>query len=479
MNKLRDWISVLFSGLCWYLSFDLTGRFWFLLWFAPIPVLLLSYRKSPKIAFVLAFIAYLIGRLAWLPYLLMVLPVPMAILSTLILPLFFALVVLASRKIVLSQQNALSVLAFPVLWSLFEFLVFEFSPDGTYGSLAYTQASFLPVVQIASVTGILGITFLVTLFPSVVSGMIYYRFRRFTVALVLMLSVVIIAVLFGWVRLMRAAPPDNWMTAGLAVLDEKVHSETDQPNPAQELQTARLYAAMVARLAGEGAQVAVLPEKIVSVTPGFGFPVKSVIANAATTNHIAIVTGYTEFIDDHLKVNKALAISGQGVLLGDYQKVHLFEGEVRSGFMPGKTTATFTLNQVPAGVAICKDLDFSGFIRQYGEGGTEVIFVPAWDFIKDGWLHSRMAILRGVENGCSIARTARQGKLTISDYLGRVVQERSSTNNKEAFFVARIPLTATATIYSRLGDWFGYLIVAAGLYYVILLFVSRRRTARR
>jgi len=36
-----------------------------------------------------------------------------------------------------------------------------------------------------------------------------------------------------------------------------------------------------------------------------------------------------------------------------------------------------------------------------------------------------MAILRGVENGFSEIRTARQGRLTISDYTGKVNFEQA------------------------------------------------------
>src|SRR5438105_4649254 len=175
INPLLIIAAIIFSGLCWYLSCGLSGNYWYLLWFAPIPVLLVSFQSSAKQAFVFAFAAYLIGRLSWLSYLLMVLPAALAILFTVLLPLIFAFIIILTRKIVLIKQNALSAFAFPVLWSSFEFLLFKFSADGTAGSIAYSQSNFLPVVQITSVTGILGITFLVTLFSSAVAVAIYYR----------------------------------------------------------------------------------------------------------------------------------------------------------------------------------------------------------------------------------------------------------------------------------------------------------------
>ena len=158
--------GIIFSGLCWYLSCGLTGNYWWLLWIAPIPVLLISLHVSPRQAFIIAFIGYLIGRLSWLAYLLSVIPVLPAMLFTIFLPLFFAVIIVLTRKILLTKPHWLSAFAFPVLWTSFEFLLIELSPDGTVGSIAYSQSNFLPVIQIASVTGILGITFLVTFFPS-------------------------------------------------------------------------------------------------------------------------------------------------------------------------------------------------------------------------------------------------------------------------------------------------------------------------
>src|SRR4030095_6135355 len=408
--------AVITSGLCWYLANDLSGNYWYLLWFAAIPVLITSFRLSARATFVVAFIAYLLCRLSWLSYLLVVLPVPLAIFFTVLLPLIFALIVLLTRKIVLRDRNGWSAFAFPVFWCLFEFLLFKFSPDGTAGSISYTQSNFLPVVQIASVTGILGISFLVTLFSSAIAVGSNFRFKKMKGSLGFALLLIFISIIFGIMRLTSKSSGQTELSAGLAVLDEKLHSETGHPDTAKEMQTANLYAGEIARLAQSGAQVVVLPEKIVSTTSLTDRAMKNVFLNAASANHVAVVVGYTQITNDHTKLNKAMVISPKGELLSDYQKVNLFEGEARSGFVPGKEISVFDLNNIASGVAICKDMDYSGFIRKYDKDHMMAMYVPAWDSVKDGWLHSRMAILRGVENGYAVVRTARQGQLTISDH---------------------------------------------------------------
>jgi apolipoprotein N-acyltransferase len=460
--------AVITSGLCWYFANDLSGNYWYLMWVAPIPVLIASFRVPARTAFFISFIAYLLGRLSWLPYLLAVLPLPLAIFFTLLLPLICALTVLLIRKIVLQTRTGWSAFAFPVFWCVFEFLLFRFSPDGTAGSIAYSQSNFLPVVQTASVTGILGISFLITLFPSAIAVGSHFRFKKMKGSLGIAFLLILISLIFGSVRLKSKSRNGGEITAGLTVLDEKYHSETDHPDTAKEMKTANLYADEITRLAQQGAQVVVLPEKIVNVASVTEAAMKSIFMHTATNNHIAIVAGYTRLTNDNIKLNKALVISAKGELLSDYQKVNLFEGEARAGFVPGKDISVFDMNSFASGAAICKDMDYSGFIRKYDKNNIVIMYVPAWDFIKDGWLHSRMAILRGVENGYAIVRTARQGQLTISDYKGEVLYEASCTNNKATTLTGRFSLTTTRTIYNQFGDWFGYLVLVGAIIFILL-----------
>jgi apolipoprotein N-acyltransferase len=285
---------------------------------------------------------------------------------------------------------------------------------------------------------------------------------------VIAFSIIFISIIFGIIRLKSIPSNHAGLTAGLAVLDEKFHSETDHPDTTKEMKTANLYAAEINRLAQQGVQVVVLPEKIVSTIPAAETTIKNIFLNAAASDHIAIVAGYTQFTSDNTKTNRALVISAKGELLSDYQKVNLFEGETRSGFIPGNEISVFDLNNIASGVAICKDMDYSGFIRKYDKNNTLVMYVPAWDFIKDGWLHSRIAILRGVENGYAIVRAARQGVLTISDHRGKVLYEANCTNNKAATVTGKFPLETTKTIYSQFGDWFGYLIAIIATIFILL-----------
>lgn len=106
------------------------------------------------------------------------------------------------------------------------------------------------------------------------------------------------------------------------------------------------------------------------------------------------------------------------------------------------------------GLAICKDLDFPRYIRNYGEAGVGVFFVPAWDFTIDAWLHCRMAVVRGVENGFALVRSANDGYLTVSDDHGRINAETVSYTAPEVTLLADVHPSTDRTFYSVSGDWF-------------------------
>jgi apolipoprotein N-acyltransferase len=433
----------------------------------PIPVLTVALNLSGRKAFSISFLAYLIGRISWFSYLITVATVIPAIIFTLLLPLIFGLIVTGTRWIVMKTKFRTGIFAFPVFFTAYEFLLILFSANGSAGSIAYSQANFLPVIQIASITGILGITFVVTLIPSIVSVGWYHHKEKnlFTMSIVLAICLTFLVCLYGIVRI-NGKNGIKSITAGLVVLDESHHYVTDHPVLKDELNTVAIYTDSITRLAQQGAKLAVLPERAFNVNAETESVLMQMLENAARINHIYIITGYTNFKNKPAR-NSALVIDTAGHIICEYNKVHLVTGFEKQ-FAPGVGTGLFTLDGLKTGTAICKDLDFPATLRKYGKVNTEIVFVPAWDFVQDDWLHSRMAILRGVENGFSEVRAARQGRLTISDCYGRVNSEVSSAHKKDVALLGEVTLLHKNTVYSRLGEWFGLLNLIAAIALIVV-----------
>jgi len=465
--------GIFFSGICFYFSNGLSGDYWWLLWIAPVPVLLISLQLSPGKAFLASFLTYFIGRLSWFTYLKSVLPPVPMILFMILLPFTASLIILFSRKIILKSRHWISMFAFPASVVTLEYLFALFSRDGTFGSLAYTQANFLPVVQIASITGIMGISFVVCLFSSAVAVSIYFWEDRSIRknALVFTACILLIVFAFGLTRL-NSKPGKERIVAGLTTLEKNVHLTKDIAKTENASHLIYLYEPSISSLAKQGAHIIVLPEKMIAITNGNADTLISLWKTIASRYNTTLIIGYTKDNGD-TKTNNALVIAPSGQILNDYSKVNLFEGEVYDGISPGKNIGLFDLNKIKSGVAICKDMDFQQYMHKYSRR-AHVLYVPAWDFDKDDWLHSRMAILRGVENGYGIVRNALQGDLTISDDRGRVLFESTCSKGQSASLIGSLPVDESSTIYGRTGDWFSILSLLATLSFGVFVFFRKK-----
>ncbi|HEV2112294.1 MAG TPA: hypothetical protein VGT99_13125, partial [Gammaproteobacteria bacterium] len=127
------------------------------------------------------------------------------------------------------------------------------------------------------------------------------------------------------------------------------------------------------------------------------------------------------------------------------------------------------------GVAICKDMDFTELGRRYGAAGAGLMLVPGWDFFRDWIQHGHMAIMRGVESGFSVVRSAKGGSLFVSDDRGRILAEVKSDAAPFSTLLVTVPQGHDKTLFLLLGDWFAWVAVALLAYLLLRLFMPRER----
>jgi apolipoprotein N-acyltransferase len=287
------------------------------------------------------------------------------------------------------------------------------------------------------------------------------------------------ALIFGWVRLQSSAgvPPAtghfdpssaNSVTAGLVASDTPNNVYPQEPENTPRLM--RDYLEQVKSLAAQGAKVIVLPEKLgVVIDPVGTADIDKMMEAAAHDARIEIVAGFIRR-SPAAKLNEARVYSGTDLAPLFYEKEHMLPA-FESSFLPGTERVSFEKDSGKWGVAICKDMDFPPLSRQYGAERVGLMLIPAWDFVDDGWLHGRMAVMRGVESGFSIARAPKQGVLAVSDDRGRILAERSTSAAPFATLIADVPVRNDVTLYRLLGDWFALANLATFLWLLISLFM--------
>ena len=464
--------GVLISGALYYFSTGLEG-IRVLAWIAPLPILLLAPNLSRSSSIIASLSAYLLGGLNLVPYLSGLAPVIVIILSVIFPSTVFAVAIANFRSAVIRQYPIRAMLIPPSIWTIYEFALSSLSPHATAGSIAYSQSGFLPLIQIASVTGLWGISFLLVFIPSGLAALWHFRRERRQLISVgtVLLTVVVIVGSFGFMRLVKSRSYHT-LRVGLAASDTTVrYFQTTKLD--QTLSVVGSFLQEINTLAGQGAKVIVLPEKSVGMAEGCTDTVLQIFKHAAAIYNVFIVAGLN-VIGEHLNQNIGVVISPQGNVLLRYHKVLLIPG-LESEYIPGRTAGLFTADSISSGVLICKDMDSPVWVRRYGEHGARILFVPAWDFKVDAWLHSRMAVLRGVEVGAAVVRSAQEGFLTISDDKGRIISQNASWDSPMVRLVSECPVGSGKTFYDTAGNWFPWLNVIYLSFTVVASLIHRRK----
>ncbi|MGB9512012.1 MAG: nitrilase-related carbon-nitrogen hydrolase [Candidatus Acidiferrum sp.] len=443
---------------------------WPLTWLAPIPVLWAASRLSARQTFFVAAAAYALGGLNEWSYTRSVLATWIVASILLFSACLFAVAVLLFRMAVVRGQIWQAVLVFPAFWASIEFAVAMFSVHSTFGNISYSQMNFLPILQIASVTGIWGITFTIFLFSATVSALLVPASRSLKLPL-LISTVAFIAGVFAFGVWRLASTPDS-PAIKVALIASDAPEDLNPNTSAEVQQVFQRYADHIKRLAGQGIQLFVLPETVGPINDASQAEFDDFFGQLAKETGAYIEIGVAHITPSGAS-NQERLYSPRGELAAAYNKHHLLPpGENR--FTPGTTRAVVAGIAGNWGLEICKDMDFPRLSREYSRDGVALLIVPAADFVDDGWLHGRMAILRGVESGFSIARSAKLGILTLTDDRGRVLAQRNTIGPVFATVIANIPVRHDTTFYSRFGNWFAWLCVA--LLFVCLFLITRPRS---
>lgn len=447
------------------------GPIWWLVWLAPALLLLIAFRSSSRQARWMVTLAALIGTSVNFHYLRLVMPLPAVIAVIGVQTLLWGFLVMATRRVVVRYQAWWTVFVYPILSVALDTLMAALLPDGNFGSLAYSQGDVLPILQVTSLLGVAGLLFLITLVPSVLAVAIAYgrALRRGWIAYATTALLLGSAIIYGYLRL-QSPRAGVETTFGLVSVDDSIGLKASASYAANILQA---YDKRATALAAQGAHVIVLPEKIAMLTPAKASEWQQHFSTLALENHVWLEVGVG--IDDGKSpTNWAWLFTPDGALAASYEKHHMAPPERHERYSSGTGYSVVTIDGHAYGLAICKDMHFASFGRVYGERHTAVMLVPAWDFdYLDGWMASRITMVRGIENGYTIVRASREGLLTVSDAFGRVLAERKSSAMPGSSLLATVTVAdPVQTLYTRIGNLFGWLSVAAA---VMFLLVGRGR----
>jgi apolipoprotein N-acyltransferase len=388
-----------------------------------------------------------------------------------------------------------ATLVFPSAWVGIELIFHRWiTPYGSWFSLAYTQTDFLPLLQLAAITGAAGISFLITWFAAVVAWSLnpersaVQRVRAATSYGLVLFCVLV----FGQLRLdgreadaapVRVAgivPSPQLMTELEAALAPVRRGE---PVTESELATITSIAERLnddlfvrtAREARAGARLVAWSETAGRVMQNDEPELLERAGQLAAAEEVDLLIAYGVWIPDGRPPfeNKVVAVSAAGDLAWEYRKANPIVGAESSFTGPGDGVVRRLETEYGAvGAVICHDLDFAPLLRQANRAGIGLIVGPSADWAAITPLHAEMAVLRSIESGFSLLRPTSTGRSIASDTRGRTLAAIDYADDAMVAYVRTVPVN---TLYGLLGDFFAWLCLVTFLVLSGLAVVARRR----
>jgi apolipoprotein N-acyltransferase len=378
-------------------------------------------------------------------------------------------------------------LIFPAAFVAVEFLKSRITPAATWGSIAYTQYGYLPVMQIAALVGIWGITFAVTWFASTTEWVWSRNFEWNTVRTPLLACGCVLGglVLAGALRVALAGtegaslriatlnrPVDLFVPGEMTRITEgRVRPEEVQVVTGKLNQLHTWFLDGSRREARAGARLIAWPEANLLVfredEPAFLERAKRLAAEEKI--YLAMGIASIQLGAPLPFENKLVIVDPSGTVIVNYLKSHAVAGWEASIMKPGDGLVPVVATPVGrVASAICFDADFPGFMRQAGQGRADLMIVVAneWKTIRDA--HMQMAAFRAIENGVPMVRPAASGISSAIDPWGRVLAVADYFGDGDRTMTAQVPIGRAWTLYPRIGDLFAWscvisLVVTMGL----------------
>ncbi len=412
--------------------------------------------------------------------------------------LFFIPVLILHRRI-----RYLRWLVFPVAWVFFEYirsLGFLGYPWGFWGT---TQYRFYSLLQLASITGIWGVSFIVLLLNAGISctlSRLFELYRGFSenrsltawqvwMPLVASSGIMLLVVLGGAINLAARSRLPVTHTARVALIQqnsdprkhnyretfESLVSLTDRAmieNPDIVIWSETAFVPNIRRWS----QVDPTRNVLAALVRDFLDYQKSLNTWLLTGNDDYEITRGRKGEEVRLNYNAAVLFSPGGRRVETYRKIRLVPFtehfpwkeslprvyELLKRFdvhlwEPGRERTVFRHPQFSFAVPICFEDSFPNDIRAFIREGAEAIVNISNDYWSlsevEAKQHALNSVFRAVENRTPLVRATASGLTCYVDTEGRI--RKQAPYFEEAYLVVDVEFKKkTVTLYTRFGDWF-------------------------
>lgn len=174
--------------------------------------------------------------------------------------------------------------------------------------------------------------------------------------------------------------------------------------------------------------------------------------------------------------NILILINSEGRVVFEHQKARLVAGLEAPFFSPGNGVfQTYDSTEGRMSAAICYEMVFPSYIRKAGKSGTEILLAPSSDWRSVRNIHSRMAVMRAVENGFSLLRPTSDGITLAVDPFGRIVGQVDYFASNTSNLVTILPVKKVNTVYTAVGEWLAWLCLILSFFFMFYVFLRKNQ----
>jgi apolipoprotein N-acyltransferase len=506
----RPGLLAIASGVLVALSFPNPG-FSFLAWIALIPLLTalegVSLRTAFRIGFTCGLVSYT-GILYWINivitqygHLPWAVSIPVWSILIIWLALFYGMATLVARAG--EEIGIKSAFSLPVAWVAGDLIRSLIMTGAPWSMLGHSQYRTLPLIQIADIGGVYGITLLIVL-----ANVVLYRVVRAVSgsnvpypvkSALVMLALFIATIFYGFSRLNdsnRATTPP----LRVALIQGNIAQDAKWSQAFRD-QTVDIYERLTREAAKGGVDLVVWPE---SAVPFF---FQDELQHAGRIKRLArdisadMIFGSPAHElrnGQRVYLNSAFAVSPSGEITGRGDKIHLvpfgeyvplgnffpFVTKLVAGigdFSPGERATPLSVSKTQVGLLVCAEAVFPEVARAYVNNGARILA----NITNDAWFgrssapyqHLSIAVFRAIETRTPLIRAANTGITAFVDQNGHI--NTMTGLFVEGFRVADVRPGSGDSIYLKIGDAPAWLCVLMTFGITAMALFRRRRSQQQ
>lgn len=433
------------------------------------------------------------------------LPWAVSIVLMLLLSAYLAIYVGCFTTIIYFSKQNLLVVA-PFAWVALEYLRGHLLTGFPWNALGYSQYLNLPLIQIADIASVYGVSALIVFINAALFLIIQMAWRQKVMAKVpvLILSTVFcVTLIYGYYRLSlpMATATASEKPLRVAVIQGNIDQAVKWTPEARD-KTVETYERLSLPFTDK-ADLVVWPEAALPVFFQNEPLYQQKLVDLTQKGNFSLLFGSPAFKGTGpgqiALLNSAylLSPSFKGPALFQYDKMHLvpfgeyvplksmlfFVDKMVTGigeFVPGDMATVMDIDLAKIGTVICFEVIFPEVVRKFVQNGANVMVT----ITNDAWFgrsaapyqHFSMVVFRAIENRVPFARAANTGISGFIDAYGTILQ-RGELFVEEARLEELSP-GFQKTIYTMYGDFFAILSLCFTSIFIVFATISRKSGLR-